>query len=200
MNVDNQECLVLVSGASGFIAAHIIKLLLQEGYRVRGTLRNLKDEKKITPLRNLVPSKAHNLEFVQADLMKEDGWAEAVKGCTYVLHTASPFPAEVPKNEDEIIKPAVNGTLFLIRACAQSGSTVKRVVLTSSCAAVFGDQFIGNNTYTEKDWPNVTNLYPYTKSKILAEKAAWDFVKEKEKKNESCFQLAVVNPGLVLVT
>lgn len=155
MASNNNDELVLVTGASGYIATHIVKQLLEAGYRVRGTVRSVKDEKKVAPLRKLCPNAKHEVELVEADLNKEEGWLEAVNGCTYVLHTASPFPNTAPKHEDDLIKPAVNGTLFVLRACAGDTSTVRRVVLTSSVAAIAGDNFSDGYTYTEKDWPKV---------------------------------------------
>ena len=98
---------------------------------MRGTVRSLKDEKKIDPLRKLVANPKHELELVEADLLNENSWLNAVKDCSYVIHTASPVPIGVPADENEVIKPAVNGTLFVMRACVQPGSKVKRVVLTS---------------------------------------------------------------------
>lgn len=198
MNEITEQDLILVTGASGFIATHIVKLLLEKGYRVRGTVRSLKNEKKVAPLRNLAPNSKFEIELVEADLMNEESWLKAVKGCTYVFHTASPVPLYVPKNEDEIVRPAVNGTLYVFKACVQEGVTVKRVVLTSSLAAIAGEKFIDGYTYSEKDWPKVETLGPYCKSKMLAEKAAWDFVREREKNGLPCFELAVINPGLVM--
>ena len=103
---------------------------MEKGYRVRGTVRSLKDEKKVAPLRKLHENPKHELELVEADLLNEQSWFGAVKDCTYVLHTASPFPAAQPKDENELIKPALDGTLFVLRACVQDGTKVKRVVLT----------------------------------------------------------------------
>lgn len=97
-----------------------------------------------------------------------------------------------------LVKPAVNGTINVFKACVQPGSKVKRVVLTSSLAAIAGDEFTTGKIYSEKDWGNPDISQPYTKSKILAEKAAWKFVKERQEKNEPCFELAVINPGIVL--
>lgn len=191
--------LILVTGASGFIATNIIKQLLELGYRVRGTVRSLKDEKKVAPLRKLAENSRFELELVEADLMKEETWLSAVKECTFVLHTASPLPMKAPKHEDELIKPAVNGTLFVLKACAQEGSVVKRVVVTSSMAAIAGDSYINDHTYSERDWSKPETLQPYYKSKTLAEKAAWDFVKDRETKGLSCFELAVINPSMVMV-
>lgn len=135
--------LILVTGASGYIATHIVKQLLDKGYRVRGTVRSLKNEKKVAPLRRLADKdKARfEIELVEADLMDEKSWLAAISGCTYVIHTASPFPTNIPRDENELIKPAVDGTLNVFRACVQEGSKVKRVVLTSSTAAVTGEDF-----------------------------------------------------------
>ena len=104
--------LVLVTGASGFIAAHIVQQLLISGYRVRGTVRDLNDRSRTEPLKTLCPSAAYPLELVEADLLDAGCWGEAVKGCKYVLHVACPWPAEVPKYEDDVIKPAVEGRFF----------------------------------------------------------------------------------------
>lgn len=198
-NEINDDDLILVTGASGFIATHIVKQLLEKGYRVRGTVRSTKDEKKCAPLRNLVENARFPLELVEADLLNEDTWISAVKDCTYVLHTASPVPSKEPNHEDEIIKPAVNGTLSVLRACAQEGSKVKRVVFTSSMAAIAGDSYIPEHTYSEKDWSDPYKLLPYYKSKTLAEKAAWDFIKSRQEENLPCFELSVINPGMCLV-
>ena len=191
--------LILVTGATGFLATHVVKQLLEKGYRVRGTVRSLRDEKKLAPLRNLVPNSRFKLELVEADLLKEETWINAVNGCTYVIHTASPLPLEDPKDENEVIKPAINGTLNVLRACVQDGSRVKRVVLTSSGLAIAGDIHKDGYTYSEKDWPKTEGLTPYSKSNLLAEKAAWDFVRERERIRESCFELVVINPGFILV-
>lgn len=146
-------------------------------------------------MKRLVSNPKHEIELCEADLLNEQSWLEAVKGCTYVIHTASPFPNSKPDDENVIIQPAVNGTLFVLRACLQEGSKVKRVVLTSSVAAIAGDHFRHGFTYTEKDWPETKDQQPYTKSKIMAEQAAWNFMKEK---NPS-FELTTINPGFVMV-
>lgn len=191
--------LILVTGASGYIATHIVKQLLEEGYRVRGTVRSLKDEKKVDPLRNLTKKARFPVELVEADLLNETSWSNAVKGCTHVIHTASPFPSATRhRNEEVLIKPALNGTLNVLRACVQEGSNVKRVVLTSSIAAIAGEIYKEGYTYSEKDWPE-GELEPYLKSKTVAEKAAWDFVRERENKGLWCFELAVINPAYVMV-
>ena len=191
--------IVLVTGASGYIATHIIKQLLELDYRVRGTVRSLKNESKVAPLRKLVNNPKHELELVEADLLDEKSWLDAVRGCTYVLHTASPFPNEAPADENELITPAVNGTLNVLKACVQDDSIVKRVVLTSSVAAIADSPLIDGKSYSENDWPEPKTLSPYPKSKTLAEKAGWDFVKERESQNQRCFQFSVINPSYVMV-
>ncbi|GFS14476.1 dihydroflavonol 4-reductase [Elysia marginata] len=164
--------------------------------RVRGTVRSLQDLAKVRPLYDLCPDARHNLELVEADLTEEKSWIEAVKGCTYVHHVASPFPSVSPTDEDDVIGPAVAGTLRVLRAAAKDGG-VRRVMLTSSCVAV---GLCGGNThpFTENDWTDLSNKYitAYAKSKHLAERAAWDYVKELP--HDEKFELAVVNPAFVL--
>ena len=190
------EPLVLVTGASGFIATHIVRQLLEQGFKVRGTVRNLSNESKVAPLQKLYPQAKHPLELVQADLLDPACWSAAVDGCTYVLHTASPFPAENPSDENVLIKPAVDGTLNVLNAC-KAVQCVKRVVLTSSVAAISGGfETETDHVFTEADWPDVGgSIGPYMKSKTLAEKAAWDFV---EGLSGDRFELAVVNPSYVV--
>jgi dihydroflavonol-4-reductase len=172
---------VLVTGASGYIAGHCVSDLAAHGYLVRGTVRD--------------PAKAAHLaglaELVTADLESDEGWAGAVAGCRYVLHVASPFPLADPADENELIRPAVQGTLRVLRACAASG-TVKRVVLTSSVAAVRPTR-PGPGPLTEADWADTDGHDPYQQSKTLAERAAWDFVHANGRP-----ELVVINPGLVL--
>lgn len=189
---ESQRELVLVTGGSGFAAAHcIIKCLAN--YRVRTSVRTLDREKHVRKM--LAAGNAmntNNLSFVEADLMKDDGWNEAVKHCAYVLHLASPFPPGKPKHEDDLIKPAREGTLRVLRAARDAG--VKRVVVTSSFAAIgYGHQsWEPSKIFTEKDWsnPDAPSINTYAKSKTLAERAAWDFI-EKEGGN---LELTVVNP------
>ena len=185
---------VLVTGASGFIATHLIKQLQTLGkYSVRGTVRSLKNEEKVKELKGLVPDAAYPLELVEADLTKEEGWKEVVQGCTYVYHLASPFPLSNPRNEDDLIVPAVNGTLNVLKACAEAG-TVKRVVVTSSCAAIGNTD--DSHVLTESDWISEEDASAYYKSKLRAERAAWDFVEKMG--DEKKFELAVVNPAFVV--
>eukprot|EP00469_Lotharella_globosa_P003609 CAMPEP_0167791286 /NCGR_PEP_ID=MMETSP0111_2-20121227/11844_1 /TAXON_ID=91324 /ORGANISM="Lotharella globosa, Strain CCCM811" /LENGTH=376 /DNA_ID=CAMNT_0007683923 /DNA_START=87 /DNA_END=1217 /DNA_ORIENTATION=+ len=189
---------VLVTGANGFIASHIVKDLLasEKKYAVRGTVRDPTNARKTAFLKAL-PGAAERLELVALDLLKSgpEGFEAAVAGCTYVLHTASPYPLSSPKTEDELVRPAVEGTLSVLRACAATPS-VKRVVVTSSCAAIaYGHRGpIGAEKYNEDTWSEDANMgldEAYMKSKTMAEKAAWAFMKE-EKRG---FALTAVNPA-----
>src|SRR6266404_1605076 len=188
--------LVLVTGATGYIAGHCIRELLEHGYRVRGTVRSLADPTKTEHLRRIAAQLGGSLELVEADLTADRGWRDAATGCTYVQHVASPFPAEVPKDEMDLIRPAVDGAKRVLQASADSG-TVKRVVMTSSVAAVaFGHKDGNGAVRTEADWSIAENCDAYPKSKTLAERAAWDFVAALP--TEQRFELAVINPGFVL--
>jgi len=198
--LDESVPLVLVTGATGYIANHVIQQLLLSGkYRVRGTIRSLKNEEKVKALKELVPDAKYPLDLCEADLQNKESWPPAVQGCKLVYHIASPFPSSTPKNPDEVIRPAVDGTMNVLTACAESGS-VKKVVVTSSIAAIScglaGHPDRQEHMYTEEDWSPPEACEPYERSKTLAERAAWDFLKElpEEKK----FEMVTVNPGLVM--
>lgn len=168
----------LVTGASGFIAQQLILDLLEQGHRVRGTVRShAKGESLRSALLRHSPAAA-GIELVEADLESDRGWAEAVAGVDVIHHLASPFPMAAPKNPDDLIRPARDGALRVLRAARSAG--VERVVLTSSCAAVaYGWGEALPPVLTESDWSNPDNdadCPPYMKSKTLAERAAWDFV------------------------
>ena len=197
MPEDHANTTVLVTGASGFIGLHCVLQLLEEGYRVRGTVRSEArgDEVRKTMEANLGADATRRLEIIQADLSRDDGWAEAVTGCTYVHHVASPFPNKIPDHEDELIKPAKEGTLRVLKAAADAG--VRRVVLTSSLAAVSGGYPPDDSrVFDENDWSIVERCPPYPKSKTLAERAAWDFIENLDE--SSPMELSVINPGAVL--
>lgn len=187
---------VLVTGASGYIATHVVQQLLEAGYKVKGTVRSLENEEKVKPLTELAGENG-TLDLVEADLLKEEGWLDAVKGCSYVLHIASPFPLDQPRNEDDVVKPAVDGTMNVLKACHEA-KCVKRVVLTSSNAAVFGNsKNKTGTTVTEEDWTDLTkHVEPYQKSKTQAEKAAWEYVEGLPE--DERFELAAVNPCFVM--
>jgi nucleoside-diphosphate-sugar epimerase len=183
--------LVLVTGGSGFIGAHCILQLLDAGYRVRTTVRSLKREQDVRAMLKVGGADpGDSLSFFAADLTSDAGWPEAVAGCDFVLHVASPLPQSLPKDENEIIGPAREGTLRVLRAARDSG--VKRVVLTSSFAAIGYGKKPQNAPFTENDWtdPNGDGLMAYTKSKALAERAAWDFMA----KEGGALELSAVNP------
>jgi dihydroflavonol-4-reductase len=186
---------VLVTGASGFVAQHVILQLLEKGYAVRGTLRSLKRADEVRAVLAKHAPRASEIEFVEADLSSDKGWAEAVAGCQFVQHVASPFPAVHPKNEDELIKPARDGALRVLKAAKAAG--VKRVVMTSSMAAIaygHGDKRAEVSDETMWSNPDGPDNTPYTKSKTLAERAAWDYVNGEGKGLE----LATINPTGIL--
>ncbi|MFC9896781.1 SDR family oxidoreductase [Nocardia sp. NPDC127579] len=186
---------VLVTGATGFVAGQVIAELLEHGYSVRATVRDLAATDKRAHLMALAERTGGALEFVAADLDRDTGWAEAVAGCAAVLHVASPFPAAPPRDEQDLIRPAVDGTLRVLRAAAAS-ATVRRVVLTSSIAAVAHGHTEHDMVRTEADWSVVANSGAYQKSKTLAERAAWDFVAALPA--EQRLELVALNPGMIL--
>ena len=196
MTEEKANVRVLVTGASGFIAMHCILQLLEQGYRVRGTLRTPAREANLRRTFAEYVEADDRLEFVTTDLMKDEGWVEAVEGCTYVLHVASPLPRSLPKHEDELVIPAREGTLRVLKAAAEVG--VQRVVLTSSIAAIIhGHPRDGSKRFDENDWSRTDDeIEPYQKSKTLAERAAWDFVKGLTGSEK--LELTAINPGLVL--
>jgi nucleoside-diphosphate-sugar epimerase len=182
---------VLVTGGSGFIGTHCILQLLAAGHEVRTTVRNLNREPDVrTMLKTGGADPAGQLSFFAADLENDAGWPQAVAGCDYVLHVASPFPANVPKNEDELIIPAREGALRVLRASRDAG--VKRVVLTSSFAAIGYGHPPQSAPFNETNWTDINGegITPYVKSKTLAERAAWHFI-AREGGN---LELSVVNP------
>jgi dihydroflavonol-4-reductase len=187
---------VLVTGGSGFIGIHSILQLLAAGHQVRTTVRSLKREDDVRAmLKEGGAEPGNRLQFFAADLEADAGWPQAVAGCDYVLHVASPFPAGVPRDEDELIVPARDGALRVLRASRDAG--VMRVVLTSSFAAIgYGTNEKANNApFDERDWTNPSaDVTAYVKSKTLAERAAWEFLA----REGGSLELSVVNPVLVL--
>lgn len=186
---------VLVTGGSGFIGSHAILQLLAQGHQVRTTVRNLTREPEVRAMLATGGIDAEDrLTFFAADLEKDAGWSTAASGCDYVLHVASPFPLKIPKHEDELIVPAREGALRVLRASRDAG--VKRVVLTSSFAAIgYGHQPqtapFDETTWTDLSGTRAVSAYP--KSKTLAEKAAWDFIA----REGGSLELSVVNPVAV---
>jgi nucleoside-diphosphate-sugar epimerase len=186
--------LVLVTGGSGFLGSHCIARLLGEGHQVRTTVRSLDREAAVRAmLKEAGTDPGERLSFFAVDLTRDVGWREAVAGCDYVLHVASPLPLRVPKHEDELIVPARDGTLRVLRAARDAA--VKRVVLTSSFTAIGYGHPPRQRPFDEADWTDLhgRNIIPYPKSKTLAERAAWDFIG----KEGGALELAVVNPVMV---
>lgn len=182
---------VLVTGGSGFVGGHVILQLLADGHAVRTTVRSLSREAAVRDtLAAAGATGLGRLDFHAADLEQDAGWDEAVAGCEYVQHVASPFPIAQPRDEQELIRPAVDGTLRVLRAARGAG--VRRVVLTSSFAAIGYGHGHRDTPYTEQDWTDVAGpaVQPYMKSKTLAERAAWDFIA----REGNGIELAVVNP------
>lgn len=185
---------VLVTGGAGFLGSWCAIDLLCRGYTVRATVRDLSREAALRAVIAGEVEAGDRLSVVSADLSEDDGWERAVEGCDYVLHVASPFPATQPKDPDELIVPAREGTLRVLEASLDAG--VERVVVTSSIAAITGGLEPGSSPLTEGDWsdPDNPRLTPYAKSKTLAERAAWDFVGQRGETEK----LAVINPGAIL--
>ena len=183
--------LVLVTGGSGFIAMHCIVKLLEQGHRVRASVRSLAREAQVRDTLQAAGADAgERLSFVAADLTADAGWPEAVAGCGFVLHVASPFPLNVPRHEDELIVPARAGALRVLRAARDAG--VRRVVQTSSFAAIGYGHPQMDRPFTEHDWTKTDGdgVTAYAKSKTLAERAAWDFMA----REGGDMELAAVNP------
>jgi nucleoside-diphosphate-sugar epimerase len=182
---------VLVTGGSGFIGGHCILKLLAAGHQVRTTVRSLQRGPDVRAMLKAGGAEAgEGLSFVAADLVRDPGWAEAVEGCDYVLHVASPFPPSVPKHEDELIIPAREGALRVLKAAR--AASAKRVVLTSSFAAIGYGHKPQAAPFDETSWtdPAGDDVTAYAKSKTLAERAAWDFIA----KEGDGLELSVVNP------
>ncbi len=177
---------VFVTGASGFIAKHILRELLEKGYEVRASVRSEARKDEITAL---FPE--NQIEFAYLDLTSDEGWEEAMQGCEVLIHTASPFPMGEPKDPQTLIRPAVDGTLRALNAAKAAG--IKRVVLTSSNAAIYKDASKPKDAPSdETNWTSVDDpsVGAYEASKTLAEKAAWDFISENPE-----MELTTINPG-----
>ncbi|MEZ4937869.1 MAG: aldehyde reductase [Crocinitomicaceae bacterium] len=190
---------IVVTGASGYIASWIVKFLLEDGYLVRGTVRSTKAFAKIAHLVKLQETFPGKLELFEADLMQEGSFDQAVKGAQIVIHTASPFfITKIKDAQKQLIEPAQQGTKNVLESVERSG-TVERVVLTSSCAAIYGDnidvEMVEGGVFNEKIWNTSSSLShnPYSYSKTIAEKTAWEM-----QKNSGKWTLTTINPGFVM--
>jgi nucleoside-diphosphate-sugar epimerase len=192
--VESRGPTVLVTGGSGFLGGWCVVELLRRGYTVRTTVRNLSREAQVRAAVGSEVDAQEGLEVLAADLGGDEGWAEAVEGCGHVLHVASPFPPKQPKDPDELIVPAREGTLRVLRASLDA--EVKRIVVTSSVAAIRLTDGAAARPLTEADWtdPDTPGLTPYARSKTIAERAAWDLARERGAED----RLAVVNPGAII--
>lgn len=188
----NKEHTVLVTGVSGYVGQHCAAELLRSGYSVRGTVRSMAKAETIKTALAKVSTRLEALEFAQADLLTDDGWSEAMKGCTFVLHVASPFIMGEPKDPNDLIRPAVDGTERVLKFAKEAG--IKRVVLTSSTVAVSSDMEAGIGG--PKDWADPEKVGSYAKSKILAERAAWRFIEGQSEDN--AMEMVVINPGGIM--
>lgn len=189
---------ILVTGATGYIAKHLVLQLLKAGHHVVGSVRSLSREAEMhAALRPHLsdPSTLENLRLVALDLSRDDGWQEAMNGVDVVFHTASPFPMTQPKDEEETIRPAVDGALRAVRAAEATG--IKRVIMTSSTVAIMiGDLPAGQSIYDESNWSDLSHsgATPYAKSKTMAEQAVWDWQAHSAPEME----ITMINPALVL--
>ena len=182
---------VLVTGISGFIGIYCAKYLLNEGYKVRGTVRNYSKKEEVINTFKKNDINIKNLTFEILELTSDNGWDKAINGCEFVMHVASPFRIANPRKEDEMISPAVEGTRRVLEASQKAG--VKRIVLTSSIVSMMSS--IRRGQFGPKDWTdlNYPNLNTYIRSKTLAEKSAWDFIDENKKISK--MELVVIAPG-----
>ncbi len=189
---------VMLTGATGYVAGWIVKKLLKQGFTVHAPVRDINNVEKLKYLNEIAADAVGSIKYFEADLLKEGSYDEAAKGCEIIFHTASPFSMEVKDPMKELVEPALLGTENVLNT-ANKTESVKRVVLTSSCAAIIGDAkdclTLPNNTATEKDWnfSSTVNHQAYSYSKTIAEKKAW-----KINKNQSRWDLVVINPSFVI--
>lgn len=194
----NKSKPVLVTGATGYVAGWLVKKLLEEGFTVHAAVRDPNDKDKTAHLDALAAQTPGNIIYFKTDLLEEGSYAEAMEGCELVYHTASPFTLQVNNPQKELIEPALEGTKNVLQQ-VQDTSSVKRVVLTSSCAAIYTDaiecQNGPNGALTESLWNSTSSLeyQPYSYSKTLAEKKAWEL-----QKTQKQWDLVTINPSFVL--
>lgn len=184
---------VLLTGVSGYIGQHCAVELIKQGYKVKGSLRSLKKIEEVLKGISKEINPEGKIEFCELNLTSDKGWEEAMQDCDYVLHVASPFVTKEPKDENELIRPAVDGSLRALKAAKKAG--IKRVVLTSSIVSMLEDAK-GGKQLTQNSWTDTNaDVSAYIKSKTLAEKAAWEFIKNQPEENK--LELVVINPGAV---
>jgi dihydroflavonol-4-reductase len=184
---------IFISGGSGYLGLHCIKLAIENGYRVKTSVRD--ESKKVEALNSIKEylKTPEDLEFCILDLLKDKGWEESMIGCDFLIHTASPFPFKQPKNEQDLIKPAMEGTLRALNAAKKAN--INRVIITSSVASIAFGHNKKNITVSHEDWTNTNSpqgVDAYMKSKTFAEKAAWDFVNKEE---NSSMKLTTIHPS-----
>lgn len=186
--------IVLCTGVSGFLGGHVACQLLAAGYRVRGSVRRIAQASKVKASLDRAGADSSRLEFVELELLEDQGWSEAAQGCDHVVHTASPFVLTMPKNPDDLITPAVRGTRRAVDAALKAG--VRRIVLTSSIAAIVYGHKDYSRVFTDADWTDLQgpHITAYIRSKTLAEQLAWSMVQQAGRYDA----LAVINPGAIL--
>lgn len=186
---------ILITGISGFIAQHCAAQLLSKGYAVRGSVRNKSKKNEIIDSFKKNNISIENLEFCTLDLLKDEGWQKAMETCDYVFHIASPYSLKVPKDENEFIKPAVEGTLRALKFAKEA--KIKRLVLTSSIVAMIGEdsqknKILNPTNWTDLNWREIT---PYIKSKTKSEMKAWEFIQNQNQ--DHILELTTIHPGAV---
>jgi len=189
---------VMITGATGYVAGWIVKKLLDEGFTVHAAIRNPENKASVKHLDELASKSKGKIVYFKADLLKEGSYDEAMKGCELIFHTASPFTSNFKDPQKDLVDPALNGTKNVLASVNRTAS-VKRVVLTSSCAAIIGDSIdclsYPNGIATEEQWNMTSTLkhQSYSYSKTVAEKAAWEI-----QKSQGRWDLVVINPSFVI--
>ena len=193
---DNNKPIVTITGITGFIGSRVChEFLLDGGYQVRGTVRNKSNMEKLNPLKEAYGEELFaKIDLREADLTNDESMTSAMEGTHYIVHTASPVPGiEGGAKEEEVMGPAVQGTMSALKAAR--ANKVKRIVITSSIAAIMRTKDIDKLNFGPDDWSDVTIADPYGKSKTMAEKAAWDY--QKDLPADEKFQLVTILPGFV---
>jgi nucleoside-diphosphate-sugar epimerase len=197
MNIDKSKP-VLVTGATGYVAGRLVEKLLNEGITVHAAVRSPDNKEKTKYLDAIAANASGEIKYFKADLLEEGSYDEAAKGCELIFHTASPFTLTIKDPQKDLVDPALKGTRNVLNAATKSGS-VKRVIVTSSCAAIIGDAkdtlSAPNNTMTEAEWNTTSTVdhQPYSYSKTVAEKEAWKMMKEQDQ-----WDVVTINPSFVI--